>query len=100
MATRLPDVKLKLEATLEARGITRSRFAKHFLEEHPNRMTIVRKPGYDPKLSTLVRWATLLQCDVNELFESRAYDRARSSDRKDRAKRSRGSRKNDPCSST
>lgn len=67
------DVRITLDDVLKKRGMTGYAFAKKALGAQPNALTPIRKPGYDPKLSTLVKWAKLLDCDVNDLFEAEGY---------------------------
>jgi hypothetical protein len=64
------EVRITLDTVLQKKGITKYAFAKNYLKSKPNVLSAVQKPGHDPKLSTLVKWAKLLECDVNELFEA------------------------------
>jgi DNA-binding XRE family transcriptional regulator len=66
-------LKITLDDVLKKKGITGYKFAKEYLKVQPNSLTPIRKEGYDPKLSTLIRWAKILNCDVNDLFEVEGY---------------------------
>lgn len=68
-------VKMTLDDVLKEKGITGYQFAKKYLNAQPNALTPIRKEGYDVKLSTLLKWAKILNCDVNELFSCDEYER-------------------------
>ena len=67
-------MKITLDEVLKRKGLTGYQFAKRHLKAQPNALTPIRKAGYDPKLSTLIRWAKLLECDVNDLFVDEGYE--------------------------
>jgi len=59
--------KLKLAKYLEDHNIFKNEFARMLGVNAP----VVRrfmKPDYDPKLSTLSKWADVLKCDVSDLL--------------------------------
>ena len=60
--------KLKLGGILEKKKMSKYRFAQ--LLEVPT-STVFRyfKPGYDPKLSTLERWAKVLDLKIRDLLD-------------------------------
>lgn len=60
--------KVILNKVLKEKKITKYRFAKMLKMESSN-LTKVFKPGYDPKLSTLEKWAKALDCSVTDLIE-------------------------------
>lgn len=59
--------KLVLNAYLKKQGITKYRFAK-MMGLEPSNAHRYFKPDYDPKLSTLTKWAKLLGCKVADLL--------------------------------
>lgn len=63
-------VKLKLAAMLEAAKMSKRKFAKALGINYPDVFRYFRK-GYDPKLSTLARWAKVLHCKIRDLYEEK-----------------------------
>jgi transcriptional regulator with XRE-family HTH domain len=60
--------KLRLEEYLEENDISKNEFARRLGVNSP----VVRrfiKPDYDPKLSTLTKWAAVLNCSVSKLLD-------------------------------
>ena len=57
-----------LAKVLKEKKITKYRFAKLIGSEYSN---IVRyfRPDYDPRLSTLEKWAKVLNCNVKDFIE-------------------------------
>lgn len=71
------QIKTTLDDVLKKQNISGSAFAKKFLKKHPNYMTNMRKrKNYDPKLSTVIGWATLLGKDIHEFFQCPEYEQA------------------------
>lgn len=68
-----PNQQMLLDDVLKARNMTGYAFAKNILNAHANALTPIRKPGYDPKLSTLLKWCRILDCDINDLFRAEGY---------------------------
>ena len=68
-----PTHVITLDKVLKAQKISGYKFAKDTLKAHANALTPIRKPGYDPKLSTLIRWCKELNCSIEDLFESPDY---------------------------
>lgn len=60
--------KIVLSKILKEKKITKYRFAKMLKMESSN-LTKVFKIGYDPKLSTLEKWAKALNVSVIDLIE-------------------------------
>ena len=60
--------KIRLAEILKQKKITKYRFAKLVGVEATN-VTKYFKPGYDPKLSTLDRWAKALEVSVRDLVQ-------------------------------
>lgn len=60
--------KILLEEMLKKKGISKYRFAKMLGVHQP---TIFRylKPDYDPKFSSLERWAKVLGCKIRDLYK-------------------------------
>lgn len=69
--------KMKMRTTLgdvlTKKGLTKYRFAVKELKKKPNTLTPWDKPNFDPKLSSVVKMAKKLGCDVNDLFEAEGY---------------------------
>ncbi|MBX2996298.1 MAG: helix-turn-helix transcriptional regulator [Bdellovibrionaceae bacterium] len=59
--------KLKLQAYLEENQITKYAFATVLGKKPPAVRPYFRK-GYDPKLSTLGKWAKALRCEISDLY--------------------------------
>lgn len=64
----LPMAKLVLDRILKKRKITKYRFAKLLGVPTPSVFRFFR-PNYDPKLSTLERWAGVLEVKIKDLYE-------------------------------
>jgi len=65
-------MKMTLDEVLKKKGISGYKFAEK-LGVKPHALTPTRKPGYNPKLTTLLKWCIQLDCDINELFEYEGY---------------------------
>jgi len=61
-------VKLKLGNILEKRKLSKYRFAQ-MLGVPPSSVLRYFKPNYDPQLSTLERWAKVLEIKVKDLLD-------------------------------
>lgn len=61
-------IELKLDEALKARGLSRRQFAKKIGVRY-NNITRLFKPGYDPKLSSLEKYARVLGCKIRDLFK-------------------------------
>lgn len=59
--------QLLLEQMLKKRKMSKYRFAK-VLRLHYNSVARFFRPDYDPKLSTLERWAKVLHCRIRDLY--------------------------------
>jgi transcriptional regulator with XRE-family HTH domain len=59
---------LRLEELLDKKGLSKRAFAKLLKIQYPHVFRFFR-PGYDPKLSMLLRWSEALKCDIEELFK-------------------------------
>jgi DNA-binding XRE family transcriptional regulator len=66
-------MRITLDEVLKEKGLTRYQLAKKKLNQQPNSMTPWGKPGFDPKLSSVIRLAKILDCDINDLFEADGY---------------------------
>lgn len=66
MASR--EVKLKLGQILEKKGMTKYRFAK-LLGKSTSHVSVYFKKGYKPNLSTMEKWAEVLNCKVSDLLD-------------------------------
>jgi len=60
--------KLLLAAILKKKGISKRQFAKRLSMEYDNVFRFFR-PGYDPKLSVLEKWAKVLGVRMRDLFK-------------------------------
>jgi transcriptional regulator with XRE-family HTH domain len=60
--------RICLEKVLKKKKITKYRFAKMLGMETSNTARYF-KPGYDPRLSTIERWAKVLNVSVRDLLE-------------------------------
>ncbi len=60
--------KVILNKILERKKISKRQFAKLLKMDYPSVFRFFR-PGYDPKLSTLERWAKVLNVKLKELLE-------------------------------
>lgn len=61
-------VRLKLAQALKKRKISKRQFAKHLGISYHNVFRYFHE-GYDPKLSTLFKWASVLKVKIRDLFE-------------------------------
>jgi DNA-binding Xre family transcriptional regulator len=61
-------MKLKLEALLQKKKISKYRLAQ-LLGVPASNVFRYFKPDYDPKLSTLERWAKVLEVKVKDLLD-------------------------------
>lgn len=62
--------KLDLETYLEKKGISKNEFARRLGLNSPAVRRFF-KPDYDPKLSTLSKWADVLKCDVSDFLKKK-----------------------------
>lgn len=60
--------KLVLDKILERKKVSKRQFAKLLKMDYPSVFRFFR-PGYDPKLSTLDKWAKALSVRVKDLLE-------------------------------
>ncbi|MES2965382.1 MAG: helix-turn-helix transcriptional regulator [Bdellovibrionota bacterium] len=60
--------KLKLSQMLERKGMSKRQFAKLLGISYPAVFRYFRV-GYDPKLSTLKRWAKAIECKIRDLYD-------------------------------
>ncbi|MEK7355239.1 MAG: helix-turn-helix transcriptional regulator [Bdellovibrionota bacterium] len=60
--------KLKLAQMLEKKGLSKRQFAKLLGVSYPAVFRYFRD-GYDPKLSTLKRWAKAIECKIRDLYD-------------------------------
>lgn len=60
--------KLLLNQVLERKKLSKRQFAKKLDIDYASVFRFFR-PGYDPKLSTLERWAKILDVRISDLFE-------------------------------
>ena len=61
--------RILLEKILREKGISKRRFAKMVGVEYANVFRFFR-PGYDPKLSMLKKWADVLEVSIVKLIAS------------------------------
>lgn len=59
--------KLQLEQMLKKRKLSKRQFAKRLGLLYPAVFRYFRD-GYDPKLSTLEKWAKVLDCRISDLY--------------------------------
>jgi DNA-binding XRE family transcriptional regulator len=64
------SVKLRLEAMLTRRTMSKRQFAKRLDIIYSDVFRYFRE-GYDPKLSTLAKWAKVLHCKIRDLYEEK-----------------------------
>lgn len=64
----LQVTELRLEKILEKKGVSKRQFSK-MLEEDESNVYRYFRDGYDPKLSTLKKWASKLKMKVGELVK-------------------------------
>ena len=67
MPKRKP-VRLRLEEVLKKKGITKYRFAK-LLGKSTSHVAVYFREGYRPTLTTLEKWAEVLDCKVKDLID-------------------------------
>ncbi len=60
-------VKLRLAEVLQRKGLSKRQFAKRLKVNYSGVFRYFRK-GYDPKLSTLEKWAKALKCRIRDLY--------------------------------
>lgn len=68
MPVRKKKVKLRLEALLKEKGITKYRFAQ-LLGKTTSNVAVYFRPGYSPRLDTLIEWAEALDCKVRDFLD-------------------------------
>ncbi len=68
MAPKKKKVKLRLEAILKDKGITKYKFAQ-LLGKTTSNVAVYFRDGYSPNLDTLVKWAEVLDCKVRDLID-------------------------------
>lgn len=61
-------VKLRLEAILKKKGITKYGFAK-LLGKTTSNVAVYFREGYSPTLSTMEKWASVLDCKVRDFLD-------------------------------
>lgn len=69
----LQVAELRLDKILEKKGISKRQFSK-MLEEDESNVYRYFRDGYDPKLSTLRKWASKLKMKVSELVKELLND--------------------------
>lgn len=62
------QIQVVLDKVAKKQGISMYGLAKK-LGVKPNALTVTRRPGYNPKLESLVTWSQALNVPVTELFE-------------------------------
>jgi transcriptional regulator with XRE-family HTH domain len=60
--------KLIIGQVLKKKDVSKRQFAKRLKIEYAGVFRYFRT-GYDPKLSTLEKWAKVLGCGISDLFE-------------------------------
>lgn len=60
--------KVVLNKILERKKISKRQFAKLLKMDYPSVFRFFR-PGYDPKFSTLERWAKVLEVKIRDFIE-------------------------------
>lgn len=60
--------KLVLETILKKKNLSKRQFAKLLHMDYPSVFRFFR-PGYDPKFSTLEKWARVLGVKIRDLYE-------------------------------
>ncbi len=63
-----PEVEILLAEVLKKKGITKYAFARHYLNTLPNAVIPFFKPGHNPHIRTLAKWARALGVPVSDLF--------------------------------
>lgn len=63
-------VKLKLAEVLKKKRLSKRQFAKRLKVAYSSVFRYFRK-GYDPKLSTLHKWAKVLNCRISDLYSEK-----------------------------
>lgn len=58
----------RLAETLKKKKLSKRQFAKRLGVDYANVFRLFR-PSYDPKLSTLRKWARIIGCRVRDLYE-------------------------------
>jgi ribosome-binding protein aMBF1 (putative translation factor) len=59
---------MRLDKILEKKGVSKRQFSK-MLEEDESNVYRYFRDGYDPKLSTLKKWASKLKMKVHDLVK-------------------------------
>ena len=62
------QARLRLERVLKEKGITKYAFAK-LLNKTTSNVAVYFRKDYKPNLTTLERWATVLECKVRDLID-------------------------------
>jgi transcriptional regulator with XRE-family HTH domain len=60
--------ELRLDKILEKKGVSKRQFSK-MLEEDESNVYRYFRDGYDPKLTTLKKWASTLKMRVSDLVK-------------------------------
>ena len=60
--------KLVLDKILERKKLSKRQFAKLLKMDYPSVFRFFR-PGYDPKFSTMERWAKILNVKIRDLVD-------------------------------
>lgn len=68
---------LNLSLVLEREGISKNEFARR-LGVPKQTVRPYFRPGYDPKLSTLLKWSHALECGIDELIDAGQKSKRRS----------------------
>ena len=61
-------VKIRLDEVLQEKGISKYRFAK-LLGKTTSNVAVYFRKDYKPNLSTLEKWAEVLDCKIRDLIE-------------------------------
>lgn len=65
---RKKKLKLRLEDVLKEKGVTKYGFAK-LLNKSTSNVAIYFRKDYKPNLSTLEKWAEVLDCKISDFFD-------------------------------
>ncbi|MCC7442670.1 MAG: helix-turn-helix transcriptional regulator [Bdellovibrionales bacterium] len=68
MQPRKKRVKLRLDVVLKEKGVSKYKFSK-LLNKSTSNVAVYFRKDYNPNLSTLVRWAEVLDCRVRDLID-------------------------------
>lgn len=62
------QIQVVLDKVVKRQGSSMYKLAKT-LGVKPNALTVTKRPGYNPKLESLVLWSHALKCPITDLFE-------------------------------